>query len=140
MFNYAPYAKAITFRLILKTETAWGLSSPQWCINLFTPLKIMFFFCWWQIPFKLLRSCCYSDTWSLMMSKVTNKSFQINFSRSPSSISFFSYNSHSFPTPIRTPPPPLHHTKVAYADGMVRNIQVWGFSLLRHCNESLSNF
>lgn len=29
MFNYAPYAKAITFRLILKTETAWGLSGPQ---------------------------------------------------------------------------------------------------------------
>lgn len=44
MFNYAPYAKVIMLRLILKTETEWGLSSPQWCINLFTPLEMMFFF------------------------------------------------------------------------------------------------
>lgn len=49
MFNYAPYAKVIMFRLILRTETAWGLSGPQWCINLFTPLEMMFFFQWWQM-------------------------------------------------------------------------------------------
>lgn len=49
MFNYAPYAKVIMLRLILKTETEWGLSSPQWCINLFTPLEMMFFFQWWQM-------------------------------------------------------------------------------------------
>jgi hypothetical protein len=44
MFNYALYAKAITFRSIPKTETVWGSSSPQWCISLFTPLEIMVFF------------------------------------------------------------------------------------------------